>query len=75
MALSGDPEDICNTDQAILDLFPEDEHLAHAGFAWPSATSPSRGCQRICWLGYGERAKAGLAFNELVATGKVTGLA
>ncbi|MEZ4560505.1 MAG: hypothetical protein R2854_29410 [Caldilineaceae bacterium] len=71
MALSGDPEDIYATDQAILDLFPEDEHLAR----WIRLAQRDIAFQglpaRICWLGYGERAKAGLAFNELVATGKV----
>ena len=71
VALSGDPEDIYATDEAILELFPEDEHLAR----WIRLAQRDITFQglpaRICWLGYGERAKAGLAFNELVATGKV----
>ena len=71
VALSGDPEDIYTTDQAILDLFPEDEHLAR----WIRLAQKEIAFQglpaRICWLGYGERAKAGLRFNELVAQGKV----
>jgi len=72
VALSGDPQDIYATDQAILDLFPEDEHLAR----WIRMAQEQVEFQglpaRICWLGYGERAKAGLAFNELVASGKVS---
>ncbi len=71
VALSGDPEDIYTTDAAILDLFPEDEHLAR----WINMAQRDIEFQglpaRICWLGYGERAKAGLKFNELVATGAV----
>ena len=71
VALSGDPEDIYVTDQAIMDLFPEDEHLVR----WIKMAQKDIEFQglpaRICWLGYGERAKAGLKFNELVASGKV----
>ncbi len=71
VALSGDPEDIYVTDQAILELFPEDEHLAR----WIKMAQRDIEFQglpaRICWLGYGERARAGLKFNELVAEGKV----
>ena len=71
VALSGDPEDIYATDEAILELFPEDEHLAR----WIRMAQDQIEFQglpaRICWLGYGERARAGLAFNELVASGKV----
>jgi len=71
VALSGDPEDIYVTDQAIIDLFPEDEHLLR----WIKMAQEKVKFQglpsRICWLGYGERAKAGLVFNELVASGKV----
>jgi len=71
VALSGDPQDIYTTDEAVLELFPEDEHLArwirmaqkHVAFQGLPA--------RICWLGYGERAQAGLRFNELVASGRV----
>ena len=77
VALSGDPEDIYTTDAAIMDLFPKDERLHR----W------LKGCRgvdgknkfafqglpaRICWLGYGERDKAGLLFNELVRTGEVS---
>ena len=72
VALSGDPEDIYRTDEVILDLFPEDQHLARwikmARERVPFQGLPSR----ICWLGYGERARAGLAFNQLVAEGKVS---
>jgi urocanate hydratase len=70
-ALSGDPQDIAVTDQAVLDLFPENESLAR----WIRMAEQRVAFQglpaRICWLGYGERDKAGLAFNELVRTGKV----
>ena len=70
-ALSGDPEDIYRTDRAILELFPEDEHLAR----WIKMAQQRVAFQglpaRICWLGYGERAKAGVRFNELVAAGEV----
>jgi urocanate hydratase len=71
VALSGDPEDIYATDRAILELFPENEHLARwirmAGKMVEFQGLPAR----ICWLGYGERARAGLRFNELVARGDV----
>ncbi|MDJ0754969.1 MAG: urocanate hydratase [Ardenticatenaceae bacterium] len=71
VALSGDPQDIYATDRAILELFPEDEHLAR----WINMAQRDIEFQglpaRICWLGYGERARAGLKFNELVASGKV----
>ena len=71
VALSGDPEDIYVTDQVIMDLFPHDEHLVR----WIKMAQKKVKFQglpsRICWLGYGERAKAGLAFNELVASGRV----
>ncbi|RPJ45485.1 MAG: urocanate hydratase, partial [Chloroflexi bacterium] len=69
VALSGDPEDIYRTDEAVMELFPEDEHLRRwmkmAREKVPFQGLPSR----ICWLGYGERAKAGLKFNEMVAKG------
>ncbi len=71
VALSGDPEDIYETDRIILDLFPEDEHLrrwiemAEERVAWQGLPA------RICWLGYGERVKAGLAFNRAVAEGRI----
>ena len=71
-ALSGDPKDIEETDKVILELFPEDKALAR----WIKMAQEKVQFQglpaRICWLGYGERAKAGLAFNELVRTGKVS---
>jgi urocanate hydratase len=72
VALSGDPADIHATDEAILELFPEDEHLAR----WIRLAQQKVEFQglpaRICWLGYGERAQAGLKFNELVASGQVS---
>jgi urocanate hydratase len=71
-ALSGDPRDIAATDQAVLDLFPENEHLHR----WIRAAQDKVEFQglpaRICWLGYGERDRAGLRFNELVASGEVS---
>jgi urocanate hydratase len=72
-ALSGDPADIAATDRVILELFPENEHLARwirlAGERVAFQGLPAR----ICWLSYGERAQAGLAFNRLVREGKVAG--
>ena len=66
-ALSGDPADILRTDRAVLELFPDDAGL-HRWIAMAQERVPFQGLPaRICWLGYGERAKAGLAFNELVA--------
>jgi urocanate hydratase len=71
VALSGDPEDIYRTDEAVMNLFPEEEHL-HRWLLMAREKVPFQGLPaRICWLGYGERAKAGLAFNDLVATGEV----
>ena len=71
VALSGDPQDIYTTDEVILREFPQDEHLAR----WIRLAQKKVQFQglpaRICWLGYGERARAGLAFNELVRQGKV----
>ncbi len=71
VALSGDPEDIYRTDEAILELFPADAALKR----WLTLARQKIHFQglpaRICWLGYGERDKAGLAFNELVAKGIV----
>ena len=71
-ALSGDPKDIARTDKAVLDLFPENDHLRR----WITMAQDRVAFQglpaRICWLGYGERDKAGLAFNELVANGEVS---
>jgi urocanate hydratase len=73
VALSGDPADIYRTDEEILRLFPEDEALAR----WMRMARERIHFQglpaRICWLGYGERDKAGLAFNELVRRGEVKG--
>ena len=70
-ALSGDPKDIAETDKIILELFPEDKDLSR----WINMAQERVQFQglpaRICWLGYGERARAGLAFNELVKSGKV----
>ncbi|MDY6846856.1 MAG: urocanate hydratase [Chloroflexota bacterium] len=72
VALSGDPEDIYATDEAIKELFPEDEHL-HRWLDMAREKVPFQGLpSRICWLGYGERAQAGLAFNNLVAEGIVS---
>ncbi|WP_139006611.1 urocanate hydratase [Arthrobacter crystallopoietes] len=72
VALSGDPEDIRVTDEAIKELFPENEHLHR----WIDAAQEHVEFEglpaRICWLGYGERQKAGLLFNRLVAEGKVS---
>jgi urocanate hydratase len=71
VALSGDPEDIYTTDEAVMELFPEDEHL-HRWLRMARQKVPFQGLPaRICWLGYGERAEAGLAFNNLVAEGLV----
>ncbi|MDQ4490193.1 urocanate hydratase [Sinomonas sp. ASV486] len=71
VALSGDPEDIKVTDEAIKELFPENKHL----HKWLDAAEERVEFEglpaRICWLGYGERHKAGLLFNKLVAEGKV----
>ncbi len=70
-ALSGDPADILATDRALLELFPENESLRR-WLEMAEAKVPFQGLPaRICWLGYGERAKAGLAFNELVRSGAV----
>ncbi|MGD8632088.1 MAG: urocanate hydratase [Anaerolineales bacterium] len=69
VALSGEPEDIYKTDEAVIELFPEDEHL-HRWLRMAKEQVPFQGLpSRICWLGYGERARAGLRFNEMVADG------
>jgi len=72
VALSGDPEDIYETDRIIMELFPEDEHLIR----WIKLAQEQVAFQglpaRICWLGYGERAKAGLAFNDAIADGRIS---
>jgi len=71
VALSGDPEDIRRTDRAVLETFPTNDHLAR----WIQLAGEKVHFQglpaRICWLGYGERAKIGLVFNDLVARGEV----
>jgi urocanate hydratase len=70
-ALSGDPADIAATDKAILELFPDNERLRK----WISMAQERVAFQglpaRICWLGYGERHRAGLKFNEMVASGEL----
>ncbi|HEX2424320.1 MAG TPA: urocanate hydratase [Actinomycetota bacterium] len=71
-ALSGDPEDILTTDRAVAELFPENERL-HRWLDMAEERVAYQGLPaRICWLGYGERAKAGLRFNELVASGEIS---
>ena len=71
VALSGDPEDIYRTDRAVLELFPEDEGLKR----WLTEGVKRFRFQglpaRICWLGYGERDRAGLRFNEMVRKGEL----
>ena len=71
-ALSGDPADIRATDEAVLELFPDDDHLAR----WIRAAQERVAFQglpaRICWLGYGERDRAGVRFNEMVASGELS---
>ena len=72
VALSGDPKDIAATDHAILDLFADDDRL-HRWIEMASQRVAFQGLPaRICWLGYGDRARAGARFNELVASGEVT---
>ncbi|WP_085528488.1 urocanate hydratase [Kocuria massiliensis] len=71
-ALSGDPKDIEATDRALLELFPENEHLRR----WITMAEEKVAYEglpaRICWLGYGERHRAGLKFNEMVANGELS---
>ena len=71
-ALSGDPKDIWRTDQAVMDLFPDNEPLHR----WINQAREKVAFQglpaRICWLGYGERDQAGVAFNDLVASGEIS---
>jgi urocanate hydratase len=71
-ALSGDPADIHATDKAVLDLFPDNDHLRR----WIRAAQTRVAFQglpaRICWLGYGERDKAGVRFNDMVASGEIS---
>jgi urocanate hydratase len=70
-ALSGNPQDIYKTDKAVMDLFPDNDHLQK----WMRAAGEKVAFQglpaRICWLGYGERDVAGLKFNEMVASGQL----
>jgi len=69
VALSGDPQDIYKTDAAVMDLFPSDDHLRR-WMLLAREKVPFQGLPaRICWLGYGDRLKAGLKFNEMVAAG------
>jgi len=72
VALSGDPEDIYKTDERVLELFPEDRHLER----WIKLARERVAFQglpaRICWLRYGERAKFGLAINEMVRKGEIS---
>ncbi len=70
-ALSGDPQDIYRTDQAVLELFPEDEALRRWIILAQQRVAFQGLPARICWLGYGERKRAGLRFNELVRTGEL----
>jgi urocanate hydratase len=71
VALSGDPEDIYRTDRAVMALFPNDDHL-HRWLTMAREKIQFQGLpSRICWLGYGERARAGLRFNEMVASGEL----
>jgi urocanate hydratase len=71
-ALSGDPEDILKTDRAVAELFPDDARLQR----WLAMAEERVAYQglpaRICWLGYGDRAKAGSRFNEMVASGELS---
>jgi urocanate hydratase len=72
VALSGDPADIAVTDRAVLDLFP-DNHRLHTWITGARERIAFQGLPaRICWLGQGEREKAGLAFNDLVASGRIS---
>jgi urocanate hydratase len=71
-ALSGDPKDIEATDRAVLELFPDNDHLRR----WLTLAQEKVSYQglpaRICWLGYGERHRAGIRFNEMVASGELS---
>jgi len=71
-ALSGDPEDIYKTDELVLKLFPENKHL-HRWISMAKEKIAFQGLpSRICWLGYGERVKMGLAINEMVRKGEIS---
>jgi urocanate hydratase len=72
VALSGDPEDISKTDRAVAELFPENDRL-HRWLEMAEERVAFQGLPaRICWLGYGERARAGMRFNEMVASGELS---
>lgn len=72
VALSGDPEDIRKTDEAVMELFPDDQHL-HRWIAQAQEKVHFEGLPaRICWLGYKERHLAGIRFNEMVASGELS---
>ncbi|HVZ40553.1 MAG TPA: urocanate hydratase [Candidatus Kapabacteria bacterium] len=72
VALSGDPEDIYATDRALMELFPEDAAL-HRWLAMAAQKVHWQGLpSRICWLGYGDRERAGLLFNQMVRNGRVS---
>ena len=72
MALSGDPADIAATDRAVLEEFPDNADL-HRWIRLAGERVAFQGLPaRICWLGYGERHRAGLRFNEMVASGAVS---
>jgi urocanate hydratase len=72
VALSGDPEDIRKTDEAVMELFPKDQHL-HRWIAQAQEKVQFEGLPaRICWLGYKERHLAGIRFNEMVASGELS---
>jgi urocanate hydratase len=71
VALSGEPEDIYRTDEAVMELFPDDSHL-HRWLTMARERVEFQGLPaRICWLGYGERCRAGHRFNQMVARGEV----
>jgi urocanate hydratase len=72
VALSGDPEDIRKTDEAVMELFPDDTHL-HRWISQAQEKVAFEGLPaRICWLGYKERHLAGIRFNEMVASGELS---
>lgn len=71
MALSGEPEDIYRTDEAVVELFLQDEHL-HRWLKLAREKIPFQGLpDRICWLGYGNRARARLRYNRMFASGEL----
>ncbi|WP_367181623.1 urocanate hydratase [uncultured Serinicoccus sp.] len=71
-ALSGDPKDIAATDRAVMDLFPDNDHLQKWLRGAQDKVSFEGLPARICWLGYGERDRAGVRFNDMVASGEVS---